>query len=160
MTLVEVINLIALVVGPLFAVIVGQKLQIRKEVREDKMKIFRTLMVSRAYPWTQNMVDALNMIDIVFVDDIPVRNAWKDLFDKYSVVNADEAHIIKVKNAQYRLLESMANSLGYKNKIDWETIQNPYLPRGLQNQLDLQMQNQEVSNYILNSMKESFTNTM
>lgn len=32
----------------------------------------------------------------------------------------------------------MANALGYKNKITWETIQNPYIPVGYSNQIKMQ----------------------
>ena len=34
----------------------------------------------------------------------------------------------------------MANSLGYKDKISWETIQNPYMPKGM---VDLMNQQQQ-----------------
>lgn len=33
--------------------------------------------------------------------------------------------------AQDKLLEAMAKSLGYENQVTWETIQNPYTPRGM-----------------------------
>ena len=72
----------------------------------------------------------LNIIDIVFSDDENVRNAWKDLYDKYCVQNPDETQLKKIQNAQYKLLDTMANSLGYKDKVTWETIQNPYIPEG------------------------------
>ena len=45
------------------------------------MHIFKTLMTSRVYGWTQESVYCLNIIDIVFADDKKVRNAWKDLYD-------------------------------------------------------------------------------
>lgn len=32
----------------------------------------------------------------------------------------------------------MANSLGYKDKITWETIQNPYVPVGMAQQIETQ----------------------
>ena len=42
-------------------------------------------MTSRIYGWTQESVHCLNIIDIVFADDKIVRDAWKDLYDKYCV---------------------------------------------------------------------------
>ena len=62
-------------------------------------------------------MDALNIIDIVFADDDEVRNAWSDLNDKYHVTDPDEQHLKKIETAQYKLLETIANSLGYKDKI-------------------------------------------
>ena len=37
----------------------------------------------------------------------------------------------EITTAQCKLLEAMAETLGYEKKITWETIQNPYLPDGL-----------------------------
>ena len=130
MKLAEILNLIAIIIIPIIAVIVGQWLQTRSEKRKDKMHIFKTLMTSRVYGWTQESVHCLNIIDIVFADDKKVRNAWKDLYDKYCVQNPDESQLKKIETAQYKLLETMAVSLGYKDKVTWETIQNPYIPKG------------------------------
>ena len=122
----DILNLIAIVVIPIAAVLIGQHLQNRAEIRKDKMQIFKTLMTSRIYGWTQESVHCLNIIDIVFADDKTVRDAWKDLYDKYCVVeNPDAAQLKKIQNAQYKLLETISKSLGYKDKVTWETIQKP-----------------------------------
>ncbi|WP_029232372.1 DUF6680 family protein [Butyrivibrio sp. VCB2006] len=152
MKVLDIVNLLAIILGPIFAVVVGQKIQTIKDIRNDKVKIFKILMVTRIYPWTPETVDAFNMIDIVFADDKAVRMAWKDLYDKYCITNPDEADLIKIRNAQYKLLECMAKSLGYKDKITWEIIQNPYIPRGLQTQIESQHKNQEMYAYILNNL--------
>lgn len=144
MTLAEGLNLAALVFIPIVAVIIGKWLQDRSEKRKDKMQIFKILMTSRIYGWTPDSVNALNIIDIVFSDDKKVRVAWKDLYDKYCVTNPDQHQLEKIKNAQYKLLEAMANSLGYKDKITWETIQNPYMPVGMAQQIEAQRSMQHV----------------
>lgn len=41
---------------------------------------------------------------------------------------------------QCKLLELMANDLGYKDKITWDVIQNPYYPEGLDQQLAMNNQ--------------------
>ncbi|MCI7123092.1 DUF6680 family protein [Mogibacterium sp.] len=46
-----------------------------------------------------------NGCNIVFSDDKKVRNAWKDLYDKYYVKDPDEVQLKKIQNAQYKLLE-------------------------------------------------------
>lgn len=38
----------------------------------------------------------------------------------------------------------MANLLGYKDKITWETIQNPYVPVGMAQQIETQKNMQQV----------------
>lgn len=148
----DIVNLIAIVVIPIAAVLIGQHLQNRAEIRKDKMQIFKTLMTSRIYGWTQESVHCLNIIDIVFSDDKKVRNAWKDLYDKYCVQNPDETQLKKIQNAQYKLLETIAESLGYKDKITWETIQNPYVPDGMIKQWQEQAKSQQAYNTLLNSM--------
>lgn len=130
MSISDILNLIAIIVIPIAAVIIGQHLQNRAEKRKDKMEIFKTLMISRN-GWTVESVRALNIIDIVFADDEKVRAAWRDLYDKYSVDNPDNAHLEKIRQSQFKLIEAMAVSLGYKDKITWETIQNPYVPKGM-----------------------------
>lgn len=154
MKLAEILNLIAIIIIPIIAVIIGQWLQTRSEKRKDKMHIFKTLMTSRVYGWTQESVYCLNIIDIVFADDREVRNAWKDLYDKYCVQNPDESQLQKIETAQYKLLESMAVSLGYKDKVTWETIQNPYIPQGMLRQIETQNQSQQAYNKLLLNMQQ------
>lgn len=148
----DILNLIAIIVIPIAAVLIGQHLQNRAEIRKDKMQIFKTLMTSRIYGWTPESVNCLNIIDIVFADDKTVCEAWKDLYDKYCVQNPNEAQLKKIQNAQYKLLETMANSLGYKNKVTWETIQNPYVPDGMIKQWKEQAKSQQAYNALLNTM--------
>ncbi|NBK80372.1 hypothetical protein D5272_17860 [bacterium D16-76] len=148
----DILNLIAIVVIPIVAVLIGQHLQNRAEIRKDKMQIFKTLMTSRIYGWTQESVHCLNIIDIVFADDKTVRNAWKDLYDKYCVQNPDAAQLKKIQNAQYKLLETISKSLGYKDKVTWETIQNPYVLDGMIRQWQEQAKSQQAYNTLLNTM--------
>ncbi len=148
----DILNLIAIIVIPITAVLIGQWLQDRSEKRKDKMHIFKTLMTSRIYGWTQDSVYCMNIIDIVFADDKQVRNAWKDLHDKYYVQDPDQTQLKKIQNAQYKLLEVMAVSLGYKDKVTWETIQNPYVPDGMIRQWKEQAASQQAYNSLLNTM--------
>ena len=152
--IITIINTIAVIAIPVIAVLVGQKLQDRAEKRKDKMQIFKTLMTSRIYGWTPDSVHALNIIDIVFADDKDVRSAWKDLNDKYRVDNPDEQHLKKIEQAQFKLIEAIANTLGYKDKITWETIQNPYMPIGMKAQIEAQKQSQQAYMNLLSGMSK------
>lgn len=154
MIFVSILNLLAIIVIPIVSVIVGQYLQNRTEKRKDKMQIFKILMTSRAYGLTVDRVNALNVIDVVFVDDKAVRSAWEDLYNQYNVSNPDEHQLIKIKKAEYKLLEAISNSLGYKDKINWETIQNPYIPIGLVNQTNAQIQMQQDYSEVLAVMNK------
>ena len=138
----DTLNLIAIIIAPVAAVLIGQWLQNRANKRKDKMEIFKTLMISRSV-WSLDSVKALNIIDIVFAGDKTVREKWKYYYDKLCVENPSETELKKIKTAQEELLESMADSLGYKGKITWKTIQNPYVPKGM---IDAEKKQQEYQN--------------
>lgn len=129
------INIAAIIVIPIVAVLIGQYLQNRAKKREDKLQIFKTLMTARIYGWTKESINALNIIDVIYVNDKSVRDAWAKLFELYC--NDDKSDIMskKRKDSMYKLLEDMSKSLGYGKKIDWQTIQNPYIPQVLQDEL-------------------------
>ena len=52
----------------------------------------------------------------------------------------------------YKLIENIGISLGYKDKITWETIQKPYMPEGMKQQLDNQNTYQQLALLILGGM--------
>lgn len=149
----DVINLIALILAPILAVLIGQKLQDRVQKRNDKMQIFKILMTSRIFGWTNESVQAMNLIDIVFADDSDVRKQWKICFDKMCVENPTETELSKIKTEREKLLETMAKSLGYKDIITWESIQNPYIPKGMTQLMAQQQAYQENQSAILEQMK-------
>ena len=149
----DVLNIVALILVPILAVIVGQKLQDRAQKRNDKMQIFKILMTSRIFGWTNESVQAMNLIDIVFADDEAVRKQWKICFDKMCVENPTETELFKIKTEREKLLETMAKSLGYKDIITWESIQNPYIPKGMTELMEQQQTYQKNQSVIMEQMK-------
>lgn len=135
--IVAVLNLIAVLLIPVVAVIVGQYLQERVQKRKDKMQIFQCLMTRRITGWAAlEAVNAINSIDIIFTDNKEIRNqlgVWKSKCRKD--MPSEEQY-----REQCKLLELMANDLGYKDKITWDIIQNPYYPEGLNQQLTMNTQ--------------------
>ena len=135
--IVAVLNLIAVLLIPVVAVIVGQYLQERVQKRKDKMQIFQCLMTCRITGWAAlEAVNAINSIDIIFTDNKEIRNqlgVWKSKCRKD--IPSEEQY-----REQCKLLELMANDLGYKDKITWDIIQNPYYPEGLNQQLTMNAQ--------------------
>ena len=135
-----IINVLAIIVIPIAAVFVGQRLQGRSQKRKDKLDIFRTLMMNRGIGWAYESVRALNIIDIVFSDDDTVRARWKEYYKQLCIQTPNAMQSRQIQEAQDKLLESMAHSLGYKEQVTWETIQNPYVPKGMWDSM-LQQQN-------------------
>jgi len=130
MDVLSIVSIVAVIVAPAVSVYIAHNLQERSSKRKDKMDLFKTLMRART-GWTVEGVQALNVLDIVFSDDIAVRNAWKTYYDRLCIENPTNADLQRIQSAQYELLETMAHSLGYKDKITWRTIQNPYIPKGM-----------------------------
>lgn len=150
----EIINIIALIIIPVIAVVIGQKLQVYSQKRNDKMQIFKTLMTSRIFGWTNESVQAMNLIDVVFADDKAVRKQWKICFDKMCVENPTDTDLSKIKLEREKLLEAMAKSLGYKDIITWESIQNPYIPKGMTDLMAQQQAYQNNQSIIMEQMKK------
>lgn len=131
----EIINVIAIILIPIVAVLIGQWLQNKSEKRKDKMRVFSHLMSYRAFNYTdQYSVNILNSIPIVFYKDADVIEKYKNYIQSLNIKPEDVLQKQKeIEDNKTKMLESMAKSLGYKN-INWETIQNPYLPQGLINE--------------------------
>lgn len=150
----EIINIIALILVPILAVFVGQKLQERAQKRNDKMQIFKILMTSRIYGWTNESVQAMNLIDVVFADDEAVRKQWKICFDKMCVEKPTKTELSKIEKEKEKLLEAMAKSLGYKDIITWESIQNPYIPKGMTDLMAQQQACRDTQSDIMEQLKK------
>lgn len=149
----EIINIIAIIVSPIVAVVVGQLLQKRSRIHADKVEIFKTLMISRGLGWSIESVKALNIIEVIFCDDKSVLNQWKIYYDKLCVEDPSETEMTKIKTEGDKLLEVIAKSLGYK-EITWETIQRPYIPNGLKNNMSQQQQFMSDQLSVMNKMNE------
>lgn len=158
MTCGKILNLIGIIVAPIVAVVIGQCLQNKSEIRKDKLNIFKTLMITRN-GWSLESVRALNIIEIVYADDDTVRQRWKEYYDRLCVENPSETDLKKIKTAQDKLLEAMAVSLGYKEKVTWETIQNPYIPKGMIEAAQMQ-QEYQTGQLAWAKLAENFNNSI
>lgn len=132
----EIINIVAIIVIPILAVLIGQWLQNRSEKRKDKMRVFSHLMSYRAFNYTdQNSVNIFNSVPIVFNEDKDVIEKYNIYLGSMNIKPEDFSQKQKeIENNKTKMLEAMAKTLGYKN-IDWKVIQNPYLPIGLINEI-------------------------
>lgn len=76
------------------------------------------------------------MIPIVFNDDKNVIEKYNIYLKSLNIKIEDFPQKQKeIENNKTKMLEEMAKNLGYKN-INWEIIQNPYLPQGLINEIN------------------------
>ena len=132
----NIINVVAIIVIPILAVVIGQKLQDRSEKRKDKMRVFSHLMSYRSFDYVdQYSVNIFNSVPIVFHDDNEVLEKYNIYLKSMNITPEEMSQKRKeIDNNKTKMLEAMAKSLKYKN-INWETIQNPYVPIGLLNQI-------------------------
>ena len=139
----DFINILAIICSPVIAVFVGRYLQDREKSRNDKMEIFKILMMNRGLGWSYENAKALNIIEIVFADDDNVLKQWKDYYQKLCIQNPNDSDALAINEARDRFLVTMAQSLGYKETITQETIRNAYIPIGLSKSIEQQQQNQK-----------------
>lgn len=121
--------LISAVLSGIFATVVTLWWQNKNQIRQEKVRIFSTLMSKRYDITVEDCVQALNMIDVVFYKDKKVRAAWRD-FKNATDMPDTEAKPQVITDKRLKMLEVMAESIGYKN-IRWDDIKEYYYPKGL-----------------------------
>jgi hypothetical protein len=79
----DIVMVCAVLVAPVLAVQVQKWLEVFREKRGRKLRIFKTLMATRAATISADHVQALNMIDLEFSEDAykNVTGAWKIYLD-------------------------------------------------------------------------------
>lgn len=155
----DIINIIAIIIIPILAVVIGQLLQNKSEKRKDKMAVFRHLMSYRAIGYTdKESVNILNSVPIIFYKDKNVIKKFNDYMNSLNIKPEDYSQKQKeIDDNKTKLLVEMAKVLKYRN-INWEIIQNPYIPAGLLNQMQqeaLFKQGQLSLASLVTSMKEN-----
>ena len=152
MSLVEFFMLVAVITGPISAVFVTRWLDDRRNRRERRMNVFRTLMRTRQVPTTAEHVGALNLIEIEFAKDGDVLVTWKDLFQHFAANHTrrdeeedddhksvserrirDERFRMRLSDERQRLLAKllhrMASALNFKIE-QLEIFEGGYTPQG------------------------------
>lgn len=121
--------LISAILSGVFATIITLWWQNKSHIKQEKVKIFTTLMSKRYEISSEESVDALNMIDVIFYTSPKVRTAWKQFQDAANSPDSPtKAQVINDKHL--KLLEMMAEEIGYRN-IRWDDIKEYYYPVGL-----------------------------
>lgn len=129
----EWISILAVLTSPLIAVCVTIWVEKRGQKRKDKMDLFKVMMTQRGTTTTELWVNALNSMPIVFSEDKEVLSALNVFLDTTKVNKPEDMDIEIYENKKIKLLEVMANSLGYSN-INWEQIKSPYQPSWINNE--------------------------
>ena len=125
---------IATLLSPLIAVQVTKWRERRTQGREEQVRIFKTLMATRAANLDPRHVESLNVIDVVFhsngKQEIEIRRLWKQYLDHLNDRNYPrDSWGVKRVELLVELLHSMAKFLGFD--FDKTHIKNQaYFPEG------------------------------
>jgi hypothetical protein len=120
------LTLVALLLGPICAVVVTLWHQSRTEKRAAKQGLFLRLMSHRkSIPISQEWVQGLNLIDVVYADHPKVVGLWHQMYDVFHTPPLNEE---KVQHARLELLSAMAKALGYK-ALQQTDIDKFYVPQ-------------------------------
>jgi hypothetical protein len=88
MTITDVVMIAAVILGPVIAVQLTRYLDNRREIRDRKLHVFKTLMATRSYSISMDHVVALNRIDLEFnrkdKKEKAVIEAWQAYLDHLS----------------------------------------------------------------------------
>jgi hypothetical protein len=123
MTISDVLIIVAVLAGPIFAVQVQKWLEFKRERKSRKMQVFRTSMSTRGIIPSSSLMEAFNMIDIEFYDEEKVKESWKLLLDCLNSFPQDinaadfktklDSCNEKTKDLTTDLIYEMAQSLGF-----------------------------------------------
>lgn len=121
MTLTEILIVAATLIAPLLAVQAQKWLERFREDRDRKLRVFKTLMATRAATVSPEHVQALNMIDLEFQGDKfkTVRTEWKTYLDLLGSYPKEDEKLQAIWGERRvdllaRVLMEMGKSLGYE----------------------------------------------
>jgi len=132
---IEVINIFAILLSPVIALLISKWLDTRKEKRNQRLSILSTIIANRHTPTSQDAVKAMNLIDIAFYKDAKVRTLWKEYFGMLSNEGLDNEMGWKQRREKnLELIHAMAKNLGYGEAINHLDVDRIYYPQGLVSQ--------------------------
>jgi hypothetical protein len=126
------VNVLAVLLSPLVAVLVTVWLQNRKEKRDMKRWVFNTLVGTRHGPITDEAVRALNMIDVVFHDSPKVRQYWREYYDMLGNPFLSQPEGFRQRQTKnLEMIGAMAKDLGLEKSITALDVDRVYYPQAL-----------------------------
>jgi predicted membrane protein len=145
----QTMNIIAVITGPIIAIIITLLYQSHKEKQAIKHRIFLTLMAHRkSNPPTIALVEVLNTLDAVFEDTPKVVQLWHEYFD---LLCTQPPNYQLWDHKYIDLLSEIAQSLDYK-KLKQTDIEKFYIP---QSHIDQFLMNAKVQQELLRVLENT-----
>jgi hypothetical protein len=131
----EAVTILAIIVGPILAVIVTRYIDNSRDKLQRKLDVFRSLMRTRKLALEPEHVGALNLVELEFFGDKLVIEKYRKYIDfRHSPIppnnGEDQDRHFKIgENFLYDLLNEMGASLNYRfDKDDLKRFS--YAPKG------------------------------
>lgn len=136
----------AIVVGPIFAVLITYKLQRSNDQQQRRLAVFRSLMATRKTQLSPERVQALNLVEVEFYGKSSVLAKFKSLIETYNDQQrwrSTDVAVLKAVNQEVddrtvQLLDEMGKVLGYR-LASLELLRGGYYPEAF-SQLEYQQQ--------------------
>lgn len=129
-------TIIAILVGPISAVLVTRYMDNKRADIARKLDVFRTLMRTRGLPLDWDHVGALNLVEVEFIKHPDVLNAWKEYLNHLAVelpqIEQKERHD-QLAGERDALLTKLISEIAKVLKIKVEQLdilRGNYVPRG------------------------------
>lgn len=139
------VNLVAILVGPLVAVVVTRIMDNRSAEKTRHYQVFRDLMRTRAAKISPAHVDALNLVEIEFHNAPKVKEAWQRYMENLAAQTPAESgaqsnFYLRREQLFIKLIQEVANKVGLKSVDITDAMTNNYFPVGWQNEQQEQEQ--------------------
>lgn len=122
---------IAIIFSPVVAVLITLWVQSRREVQQAQLGVLATLIANRGAPINNEVVQALNMIDVIFSKDKQVRKLWHEYFEMLnnSGLNNETGFALR-KKKELELITEAARAAGFGKSITHLDMDRVYRPVG------------------------------
>ena len=132
-------TIMAVVLGPVIAVLITRYLDDLRAGQARKLDIFRSLMRTRRLPLHSDHVGALNLVEVEFIDHPDVVKAWKEYLATLATLGGQlppieqkgrhDAAIRKRETLLTKLIDEIAKVL--KIKVEQlDILEGNYMPTG------------------------------
>jgi hypothetical protein len=123
------VTVAAILAAPIVALRVSARLQTRSAREDAKLRLFTTLIETRHDALAPDAVRALNSIDLVFVNDLSVREAWSKYYVAIVDENLNNQVGFRIREERRRdLLLSMINAMNMSDRISTTDLLRTYTP--------------------------------
>ena len=133
--IIAIATIVAVLLGPIFAVLVTRFIDDQRAAKARQMDIFRTLMRTRKMPIHFEHVGALNLVEIEFSKQLSVIQAWRNYLANLGerlpeTANKDEQDAFTKKRDALltKLIHEIAKSLKFHVE-QLDILEGNYIPQ-------------------------------